>query len=145
MRVELPQSGAHGRHEDDNVGSVTAALARSILIRKAILLPKLKAAALFQPEDHVRSSQIRAGAILRTPNSSGRATWARRHIGTVGLQGSTTVEFSRVERCCLLGRSWRCGISPARGATSTLTQHRLYSLLSLAASAARCIASPPRH
>jgi hypothetical protein len=87
MRVELPQSGAHGRHEDDNVGSVTAALARSILIRKAILLPKLKAAALFQPEDHVRSSQIRAGAILRTPNSSGRATWARRHIGAVGLQG----------------------------------------------------------
>jgi hypothetical protein len=77
----VPQSGAHGRHENDSVGSVTAALARSILIRKVVLIPKLKAAALFQPEDHVRGTQIRADVILRHNTK----TWARRNIGAAGL------------------------------------------------------------
>jgi hypothetical protein len=38
----------------DFMGSSLAAVARSALIQKLVMLPKLKAAAFFQPEDHVQ-------------------------------------------------------------------------------------------
>ena len=85
----------HGRHENDTTGSVTAALARSILIRKLILLPKLKASALFQPEDHVTSTKIKAGAKHATKTFAGRAlggAWLKAlHYG--GIFGSGTLLF----------------------------------------------------
>jgi|EP01047_Picozoa_sp_COSAG01_P059368 hypothetical protein len=70
----------HGRHEDDEWGSVTAALARTVLIRKLFVLPKLKAAAWFQPEDHVSASQVRATRRLRGKS------WGVRVLGTAGMK-----------------------------------------------------------
>jgi hypothetical protein len=83
--LKVAMAGDHGRHEDDQVGSVTAALARSIIIRKIILLPKLKAAALFQPEDHVRGAQIQRKSILRPRRT--QTSWARRNVGRASLTG----------------------------------------------------------
>jgi hypothetical protein len=47
-----------GRHEDDTVGSLTAALARSALISKMVMMPKMKSVMMFQPEDHVSKAQV---------------------------------------------------------------------------------------
>jgi hypothetical protein len=53
-------TAAHHRYEDDTAGSVSAAVARSVIIRKLILLPKFKAAMFYQPEDHVERKHIKA-------------------------------------------------------------------------------------
>ena len=70
----------HGRHEADEWGSLTAALARTVLIRKLFLLPKLKAVSWFQPEDHVNALQVRA-----TRRLQGKS-WGMRVLGTAGMK-----------------------------------------------------------
>jgi hypothetical protein len=51
-------SGNKEMPNDNFVGSTMAAVARSALIQKLVLLPKLKAAAFFQPEDHVKLQKV---------------------------------------------------------------------------------------
>ena len=70
----------HGRHEDDSAGTFWAVLARTWFIRKAIMLPKLKAAAWFQPEDHVSSHQVKVQRRL-----VGKS-WGMRVVGGVGMK-----------------------------------------------------------
>jgi len=60
LPATAPASTFSGRHDDDTVGSLTAVLARSVLIRKLVLMPKMKAAMLFQPEDHVARERVKA-------------------------------------------------------------------------------------
>ena len=55
-------------------------MARTVVIRKIIMLPKLKAAALFQPEDHVNKCNLK-----RTLLGKPRTTWAMRNISKGGL------------------------------------------------------------
>ena len=75
-----PLPHTHTHTQDDQVGSVTAALARSVVIRKIIMLPKLKAAALFQPEDHVASNALKRTHILKR-----RTTWVARNLSKGGI------------------------------------------------------------
>ena len=46
---------------DNDLRSAVVGLARSAAIRYSILLPKIKAASFFQPEDHVKGQHIKRG------------------------------------------------------------------------------------
>jgi hypothetical protein len=52
---------------NDLFGSTVAAVARSALIQKLVLLPKMKAAAFFQPEDHVAWKKVHESVRPSTP------------------------------------------------------------------------------
>ena len=60
-RRETGRRGANQEKKDadDFFTGVVASLSRTMMIQKIVLLPKFKAAAFFQPEDHIRSSYVK--------------------------------------------------------------------------------------
>jgi hypothetical protein len=57
-------SGDADPQNTDLVGSTVAAVARSTIIQKLVMLPKIKAAAFFQPEDHVKDMKNKPNSKL---------------------------------------------------------------------------------
>lgn len=76
--------------------TLATSLARSMAIRYSILLPKMKAANFFQPEDHVSSNRIRSDWFHTT--RFGRWAVGGLHMGSIFCGG--TVLFVLQEKTC---------------------------------------------
>ena len=76
---------ASNEQDRDDERAVLVAAARTLAVRYAVLMPKFKAVAFLQPEDHVAKSRIRHG--LHRSSLSGQLFVSATHNGSIFAAG----------------------------------------------------------